>query len=48
MGFGRLDHGGQASRYWYVVPLAGGGVVERNVAGLSAPLDYRAEALGLF
>jgi len=47
MGFGRLDDGGQASRCWYLVPLAGGGVVERDVAGLAAPLDYQAAAASL-
>jgi hypothetical protein len=47
MSFGDLDDGGQASRCWYVVPLAGGGIVECDIAGLSAPLDDQAAAIGL-
>jgi hypothetical protein len=47
MSFGDLDDGGQASGCWYVVPLAGGGVVECDIAGLSAPLDEKAAPFGL-
>jgi len=47
MSFGDLDDGGQASGCWYVVPLAGGGVVECDVAWLFAPLDDQATAIGL-
>ncbi len=48
MGFGGLDNGRQAFGCWHVVPLAGGGVVDGDVAGLFAPLDDKAAAIGLF
>jgi hypothetical protein len=48
MSFGGLDDGGRALGGFDLVQFSGGRVVEGDVAGLPAPLDYQAAVLGLF